>query len=106
MKRLEGKGIGPMQNGITIEAFIKQLADRILARLRPELAQLGNGGAIRPRLLSIKQAAVYLGRSEEAVSHMVSSGKIPAVRGDRRILIDLRDLDRWIESNKQQEQQP
>jgi excisionase family DNA binding protein len=52
------------------------------------------------RLLSAAEAAVYLGRTKEAVEHMVAAGKIPRVRADRRVFLDVRDLDKWIEENK------
>ena len=90
-----------MTNGFNIEALLDALADRVAERLTRRLAQSDNGGTARPRLLSIEQAAIYLGRTKEAVQHMVSSRKIPKVQGDRRIQIDIRDLDRWIEANKQ-----
>lgn len=35
------------------------------------------------------------------MQHMVAEGKIPTVRSDRRIFIDVQDLDRWIAEHKQ-----
>jgi hypothetical protein len=32
---------------------------------------------------------------------MISSGKIPTVRPDRRVFIDVEDLDSWIREHKQ-----
>jgi hypothetical protein len=32
---------------------------------------------------------------------MVSSGKVPTIRADRRVFIDVEDLDRWIREHKQ-----
>jgi excisionase family DNA binding protein len=55
---------------------------------------------IQPRLLTIAQAAVYLGRTEKAAYHMVASGQLPAVRSDSRVMLDRLDLDAWIEANK------
>jgi len=60
----------------------------------------GNGGGVKPRLYTLEQAAVYLGRSKEAVRHMANSGKIPTVRGDRCMAFDVQDLDNWIQENK------
>jgi excisionase family DNA binding protein len=31
---------------------------------------------------------------------MIWEGKLPAVRDGRRILLDINDLDQWIEANK------
>lgn len=66
----------------------------VAAKHRTETAQ-------KQRLLTVAQAAIYLGRSEDAIRHMIGSGKIRPVRGDRRISIDVRDLDDWITTNKE-----
>jgi len=52
------------------------------------------------RLLSIREAATYLGRSPWTVGEMVRAGKLPYVRDGKRKLLDLCDLDRWIEGKK------
>jgi excisionase family DNA binding protein len=51
-------------------------------------------------LYAIPEAAEYLGRTPWAVREMIWKGKLPAVRDGRRILLDINDLDRWIEANK------
>ena len=53
------------------------------------------------RLLTVEQAATYPGRTKEAIQHMVANGKLPTVRSDRRVFVDVLDLDAWIEDNKQ-----
>jgi excisionase family DNA binding protein len=52
------------------------------------------------RLYSIPEAAFYLGRSVDAVREMVWAGKLPAIKDGRRILLDVRDMDTWIEQSK------
>jgi len=53
------------------------------------------------RLLSVHEAAVYLGLgSRYAIYRLISGGQLPAVRLGRRIRLDLRDLDAMIESAK------
>jgi len=79
-----------------IAAAVAELVSRRLAGAGPA------AGAVAPRLLNVDQAATYLGRTKEAVQHMIAAGKLPTVRLDRRMQIDVRDLDRWIEDNKQQ----
>jgi len=86
-------------NDMTLNAVIDVLAERLAARMGLGLAQNGGPG-VRPRLFSVEEAAVYLGRSKEAVEHMVGAGKLAVVRADRRVFLDVRDLDRWIEANK------
>ena len=91
-----------MQNhGLTIDALLDALAERVAAKIRTELAQNGDSNQIKPRLLSIEQAATYLGRSAHSVRYLVATGKIPCVRLDKRVFIDARDLDQLIEAKKQ-----
>ena len=82
------------------DVSLNQLLDAIAAKVAEKLALPASAGGIRSRLLNIKQGAEYLGRTEPAMRHMVQSGKVPCVRSDRRILLDVRDLDRWITTHK------
>lgn len=88
-----------MESLLILDLIIDALASRVAAKV----AEHTQDGALplKPRLLTVEQAAVYLGRTKEAVQHMISDGKLPTVRSDRRVFIDLRDLDAWIEENKQ-----
>jgi excisionase family DNA binding protein len=52
------------------------------------------------RLYSIPEAAVYLGRTDWAIREMLWAGKIPCIRDGRRVLLDVNDMDRWIEKQK------
>jgi excisionase family DNA binding protein len=88
-----------MHDGLSFDAVMDALADRVAMKVRHELTQNGNS-AVKPRLLTTEQAAVYLGRTRDAVEHMIAAAKLPVVRADRRVFLDVRDLDRWIDSNK------
>ena len=55
---------------------------------------------IQKRLLTVKEAAVYLGRSYHGVMGLIHAGKIPYVRPDRHIQIDIHDLEQFIEQYK------
>jgi excisionase family DNA binding protein len=79
---------------LSLDALLDVLAEKVAKRLSQDAARL------QPRLLSIEQAATYLGRTAEATQHLASSGKIPTVRADRRVFIDRLDLDEWIKDNK------
>jgi excisionase family DNA binding protein len=81
-------------NGLSFDRLLELLAEKLASRLSSEPSRL------YPRLLSIDQAAVYVGRTREATQHLVASGKVPTVRTDRRVFIDRLDLDRWIEEHK------
>jgi len=52
------------------------------------------------RLYTVKETAVYLGRTEWAIREMYYAAKIPCVRDGSRVLFDIIDLDAWIEKNK------
>jgi excisionase family DNA binding protein len=52
------------------------------------------------RLYSIPEAGQYLGRTVWAVREMVYAGKIPYIRDGRRMLLDINDMDAWIENNR------
>lgn len=52
------------------------------------------------RLYSVSEAAYYLGRTVDALREIIWAGKIPIVKADRRVLLDVRDLDDYIERNK------
>jgi len=52
------------------------------------------------RLCSIQEAATYLAVSDWTVRRMVWTGALPHIRRGRRILLDLRDLDAWIDRAK------
>ena len=64
------------------------------AALQPTVAIAG------PRLLGLKDAAVYLSAHLWAVRQMVRNRELPFVKIGRKILIDRVDLDRYVERNK------
>ncbi len=81
-------------NDLTFDRLLEALAEKLATKLSQEPSRL------YPRLLSIDQAAIYLGRTREALQHLATSGKIPTVRADRRVFLDRLDLDKWIDENK------
>jgi excisionase family DNA binding protein len=71
------------------------LADAIAARVAARLNKSGE-----PRLMSVDEAAAYIGRSPKALRHMIGGGTIPAVRECSRVHLDRADPDQWIELRK------
>jgi excisionase family DNA binding protein len=55
---------------------------------------------IPKRLYNLQEGAIYLGRTVGAVREMLWAGKIPFVKDGKRILIDIKDMDEWIDRNK------
>jgi excisionase family DNA binding protein len=87
-----------MNGDATIDAMIETLAAAVASKIRIEAVSRADG-KIQPRLLTVDQAAEYLGRTKAAVQHMVAARRLPLVRDGRRIFLDVRELDRWIEQN-------
>jgi excisionase family DNA binding protein len=57
--------------------------------------------AITKRLYTIPEAGIYLGRSEWSVRRLIWNGGLPSVRPPgRRVHLDVRDMDAFIEQNK------
>lgn len=58
------------------------------------------GEPITKRLFSLKDSAVYLGRTVWGVRELVWNGRLPVIREGRKYYIDIKDLDAYIENNK------
>lgn len=54
------------------------------------------------RLYTVREAARYLGISRWSVRALIASGKLQCVRQGRRILVDILDMNRYIEDKKQE----
>jgi len=76
----------------------RTLAVEIAELLKVEIARLLP--SVQPALLTVKEAGVYLGRSEQSVQHLIFNRELPVVRSGRRVHLHKRDLDAWIEKNK------
>jgi hypothetical protein len=74
--------------------MVDAIAERVYERL--QRAQAHDG----VRLLSVPEAARYIGRSATAMRHLVKAGIVPSVRRDHRVFVDRQDLDHWIEMSK------
>lgn len=58
---------------------------------------------IVPRLLRTTDAARYLGMGEKAIRHLILVGELPYVQlrpGNSPFLLDVRDLDVFVERHK------
>ncbi len=55
------------------------------------------------RLYSLPEAATYLGRSTWSVRRLIWNGALPQVRAGGRVHVDVRDMDEFIERNKERE---
>ena len=59
-------------------------------------------GISNPRLLSLKDAAAWLGLTVWAMRERIWAGQIPVVQfpGGRKQYFDIRDLEAFIQNNK------
>jgi Helix-turn-helix domain len=83
------------------EELLGQVVDLIAAllieKLRPEFRA---APGLHQRLLPVKGGAAYLGRSENSIRHLIASGKLPVVKIDQRLFLDVVDLERIIAESK------
>lgn len=83
------------QQSIDAQSILAALEATIRAQVLAE--QQAKPQTTGLRLLTVGQAAEYLGRTESAIRQLVHKRRLPVVRFDRKIRIDIRDLDRMIE---------
>ena len=55
--------------------------------------------AIKKRLLTLKEAAEYLGLSPWSLRWHQTQGHLPYLKIGKRIMFDIKRLDQWIEAN-------
>jgi hypothetical protein len=77
---------------VLIEAIVNGVVKRLAGVQSPSSS---------PRLLTVESAAQYLSRTVNGVRHLINEGKIPVVKLDARVFLDVRDLDRVIEESKE-----
>jgi excisionase family DNA binding protein len=85
-----------MSNTSKIVRNIEDLTSRALQRVQ-------RGTQIPPRLLDIDDSAKYLAMSDKGVRELIVEGQLSYVQkipGRSPYLIDIRDLDKWIEKSK------
>ena len=60
-----------MRDAFNFDVVIDALADRLAGKLRTGGSRGEGGPAIRPRLLTVEQAATYLRRTKASVQHLL-----------------------------------
>jgi excisionase family DNA binding protein len=71
--------------------------DAIRQQMVAEMKMQTPVSALQRRLLTAKEAGVYLGRSEAAIRQMTYKRQLPVVRDGRNVRYDVRDLDARID---------
>jgi hypothetical protein len=57
-------------------------------------------GVVPKRLFTLREASMYMGRTLWGMRELVWSGLIPVVRTGKKMFVDVKDLDGYIEKNK------
>lgn len=83
-----------------LDKLVDQLASLIAGRIESKISQTTARATVPARLFTVKEAAAYIGRTEQAVQHLIHKRELAVVRKGRRVHLDRGDLDRWIEANK------
>ena len=83
---------------LDLDWLLDALAERVVTKLT---SQALPEPKLKPRLLTVKAAAEYLSRSSHSVRHLIAAGKLPVVKLDQRIFLDVKDLDLVIEDCKE-----
>ena len=78
---------------MAVEINTETIAEAVVSRLR-------NSVVLTPRLLTLRQAATYLGLTTDALKAKVHMGRIPTVHLDKKLRFDRLDLDRLIDETK------
>jgi excisionase family DNA binding protein len=78
---------------MALEINTDTIADAVVSRLK-------ESAVLAPRLLTLGQAATYLGLTPDALKAKVHMGRIPTVDLDKKLRFDKLDLDRIIEESK------
>ena len=61
----------------------------------------GTNYPLNKRLYDLKEASVYLGRPVFSVRGLIWKGVLPYVKEGRRQYLDIHDMDKYIEQNKE-----
>jgi len=56
---------------------------------------------LNKRLYDLKEAAAYLGRPVFSVRTLIWKGALPCVKDGRKLYLDVFDMDKYIEQNKE-----
>jgi len=52
------------------------------------------------RVLSAEEAAIYIGLSRREVYNMIANKQLRTIKHGKRTMLDIRDLDEWVELKK------
>ena len=84
---------------VPMTELVEAISAELIRVIVPEIKRVAPV-LIEPAPLTVKQPAEYLGRSEQAIQHLIFLKALPVVKYGRRVHLHRADLDLWIERNK------
>jgi hypothetical protein len=77
----------------TSDQFVQAIATEVLSRIEERLSR-------NKRIYTLQEAALYLGLTPKALRQKVAKDEVKPCCFDRLLRFDIRDLDDYIEANK------
>jgi len=84
---------------VLAERLAERIAVRVVKLVTERLSEQPAGPL--PALFDVKGAGSYLGRSEQSIQRLIAERVLPVVRHGRRVHLWRKDLDKWIEFNRE-----
>ena len=79
-----------------LKSVLSVVRQQVMAEMQPKTAT----PAQTKRLLTVAEAAEFMGRSETAMRQLIYKRLVPVVRFGRNVRVDIRDLEHLIEENR------
>jgi len=76
-----------------VNEFAATVAEMVLARLPKQ--------NVERRYLSVAEAAIYAGYTEEALWKHIQRGALPVSRQGKSVRVDRLEIDKWMVRNRQ-----
>ena len=90
-----------MNQGLKIISGTAEMEDNGSHRPQPLRTERQKNASLGQRMMRVREAAEYLGSSPWKVRQLIANRRIPFVQdGDGPFLLDIRDLDCFIERSK------
>jgi excisionase family DNA binding protein len=84
------------RDGRFFSLLVEDLADRVAKRVSEKLG----APAVQKMLYNVDEAAIYMGRSESSIRHLIEDRDLASVKNGGRVQIYRRDMDDWIEKHR------
>ena len=85
----------------TPEQLLQVAIDAVRQQVMKEMSAKPPAAAPQKRLLTAAGAGVYLSKTEHAVRQLIFKRQLPAIRFGRSVRLDVNDLDRFIDENRE-----